>query len=230
MGYSLGLSRAKPKFRPGCALQGGNVKSRISTFLVAINLVFASLTAWAQNQSLTHDGGDGYGKFRVSSTTFSDGGTLPLITVWNQCTAYPGGGNQSPQLSWTNAPRGTGSFVVVAYDITASFTHWGMYNISWRTTRLPQGAGIAGSSYGVQVSNDFGDLSYDGPCPPTTLNPVSHQYIFTVYALDSALPILPNYGDFPPGAEALYHALIAAGWSGHILGSASISGFFPRPD
>ena len=105
-----------------------------------------------------------------------------------------------------------------------------MYNISWRTTKLPQGAGIAGSSYGVQVSNDFGDLSYDGPCPPTNLNPVSHQYIFTVYALDSALPILPNYGDFPPGAEALYHALIAAGWGGHILGSASISGFFPQPD
>ena len=206
------------------------MKSRILAYVIAINLGFASLTGWAQNQSLKHDGGDGYGQFRVSSRTFSDGGTLPLIMVWNQCTAYPGGGNQSPQLSWTNAPRGTGSFVVVAYDITASFTHWGMYNISSRSTGLPQNAGVVGSSYGVQISNDFGDLSYDGPCPPTQLNPVSHQYIFTVYALDTALPILPAFGDFSPGAEALYHALIAAGRGGHILDSASISGFFPQPN
>ncbi len=206
------------------------MKLRKLTYVIVINLVFASLTAWAQNQKVKPDGGNGYGKFRVSSTTFYDGGTLPSIMVWNQCTAYPGGGNQSPQLSWTDPPSGTGSFVVVGYDITASFTHWGMYNISWRATGLPQDAGVAGSRYGVQVSNDFGDLSYDGPCPPTQLSPVSHQYIFTVYALDTALPTLPTFGDFPPGAEALYHALIAAGWGGHILGSASTSGFFPQPD
>jgi len=48
-----------------------------------------------------------------------------------------------------------------------------------------------------------------------------------VYALDEELPTLPTMGSFPPGAEALYHALIAAGSDGHILGSASITGFFP---
>jgi Raf kinase inhibitor-like YbhB/YbcL family protein len=147
--------------------------------------------------------------------------------VWNRCSAYPGGANQSPQLSWSGAPNRTRSFVVVAYDVTASFTHWGMYNIAASTTSLPVNAGIGGNTYGVQVSNDFGDLSYDGPCPPTTLSPVSHQYVFTVYALDVTLPTLPTYGDFPPGAEALYHALIAAGRNRDILASASVSGFFP---
>jgi len=59
------------------------------------------------------------------------------------------------------------------------------------------------------------------------LNPVSHHYVFTVYALDIVLPTLPSFGDFPPGSEALYNALIASGSGGHIGASASISGFFP---
>ena len=102
-----------------------------------------------------------------------------------------------------------------------------MYNISGEASGLPQNAGVVGSNYGLQVSNDFGDLSYDGPCPPPQFNPVVHQYVFTVYALDIKLPTLPTFGDFPPGAEALYHALLAAGRGGHILKSASITGHFP---
>jgi phosphatidylethanolamine-binding protein (PEBP) family uncharacterized protein len=52
-----------------------------------------------------------------------------------------------------------------------------------------------------------------------------HQYVLTVYALDIALPTLPTFGDFPPGAEDLYHAMIAVG--GHILQTASINGVYP---
>ena len=205
------------------------MKARILTYVVAIS-IFASLTLWAQNQPPKNDGGDGYGQFQVSSTTFTDGGTLPLITAYNQCSPYPGGGDQSPQLSWTKTPRGTGSFVVVTYDVTASFTHWGMYNISPKAKGLPQNAGVAGSTYGTQVSNDFGDLSYDGPCPPPQYSPVVHKYVFTVYALNSMLPTLPTYGDFSPGSEALYHALITAADNGQILASTSITGYFPQPN
>lgn len=165
--------------------------------------------------------------FQLTSTTFADGATLPLSAVWDQCAAYPGGGNVSPELSWINAPKKTQSFVVVMYDVTASFTHWGMYNISPQTTGLPPGAGIAGSAYGTQVLNDyFIGSEYDGPCPPTTLNPTTHQYVFMVYALDTMLPQLPTFGDFAPGPEALYQALIQAGLQGHTLNSASITGFF----
>lgn len=202
-------------------------KSSITPYVIAISIFALLPLAWAQDQRPTKQGGGSSHKLRITSTAFTDGGTIPLSMVWNQCSAYPGGANQSPQLSWTGAPNRTRSFVVVAYDVTASFTHWGMHNVAASTTNLLVNAGIVGSTYGLQVSNDFGDLSYDGPCPPTTLNPVSHQYVFTVYALDITLPILPTYGDFPPGAQALYHALIAAGRNRDILGSASISGFFP---
>jgi Raf kinase inhibitor-like YbhB/YbcL family protein len=205
------------------------MKSSIARSSVAICLFALLPMAWAQDQPQTSNPANQKHKFQITSTTFSDGGTIPLSMVLNQCSAYPGGADLSPQLSWTNAPRKTRSFVVVAYDVTASFTHWGMYNVASSTTALPQGAGVAGSNYGPQISNDFGDLSYDGPCPPTTLTPLSHEYVFTVYALDITLPTLQPIGDFQPGAEALYHAMIAAARRGDILDSASIVGYFPAP-
>lgn len=176
-------------------------------------------------------------RFQLHSTTFANDTTLPLSTIAtfpasstnpsNSCT-FNGepGGDQSPELSWTGTPEGTRSFVVVLYDVTASFTHWGMYNISPKATGLPANAGVAGNTFGNQVSNDFGDLSYDGPCPPTSVTPLVHDYVFTVYALDTMLPTLPSFGAFQPGSEALYHALIAAARDGHILASASITGFY----
>ena len=204
------------------------MKSSISRFIIVLSLFAAPVIGWTQDQLLTNDE-DGRHRFRVTSSTFSDGETLPLSMVYNLCAAYPGGGNSSPELSWTNAPHHTRSFVVVSYDVTASFTHWGMYNIARTTTEPPENAGMAGSTFGLQVHNDFGrtNLQYDGPCPPPTLNPPVHQYVFTVYALDTALA-LPSFPDFPPGAEALFQALIRAGMRGHILATASISGFFPR--
>jgi len=119
-------------------------------------------------------------RLQVSSTTFEDGATMPSSAIYNlqfngvNVCSLDGspGGNESPELSWTNAPRHTASFVVIAFDVTAGFIHWGMYNIPPTTTELPENAGVTGSSYGQQVINDFGSagnnafISYDGPCPP----------------------------------------------------------------
>jgi Raf kinase inhibitor-like YbhB/YbcL family protein len=172
---------------------------------------------------------------KLRSASFADGGRLPISAIFNapdangQNTCSPdgsAGGDTSPELHWTHVPDGTHSFVLVVYDVTASFTHWAMYDIPAGTRELPANAGAAGSGYGTQVSNDFGDLSYDGPCPPTAFMPFSHQYVFTLYALDRHLPAIPSQGDFPPGSEALYHALIAAARDHHILASASLTGYW----
>jgi Raf kinase inhibitor-like YbhB/YbcL family protein len=169
----------------------------------------------------------------LRSSTFTEGGTLPLVMIadfpgtdgQNSCTASgAAGGDESPELTWKNVNPRTRSFVVIVYDETASFTHWGMYNISAETRRLPLNAGVTGSGYGTQIENDFGDLSYDGPCPPATLQPFAHRYVFTVYALDITLKELPTHGEFAPGAEALYHALIDA--DGHILERASLGAYY----
>ncbi|HXY09022.1 MAG TPA: YbhB/YbcL family Raf kinase inhibitor-like protein [Terriglobales bacterium] len=171
---------------------------------------------------------------RLSSTTFENNATLPLSMILNSpgCTSNGStGGNESPELSWTNVPAETRSFTVIAYDIDAAFTHWGMFNIPRDTTELPQNAGRKGSPAGAQIWNDFAvGPEYDGPCPPTTIQPVRHRYVFTVYALDRDLKVffhgqvLPPH--FPALPEGLYHSLLEAGRRGHILESASISGFY----
>jgi len=172
-------------------------------------------------------------QFQVTSSEFQNQTTLPISMINN--IPYNGvnacsidgspGGDESPDLEWTNVPAGTQSFVVVLYDVTAAFTHWGMYNISGTATGLPQNAGVAGSTYGQQMNNDAGSASYFGPCPPANYPPNVHHYQFTVYALDTTLT-LPESGNFPATAETLYHALINAGEFHHILASARLVGFY----
>ena len=200
-----------------------NHGKRVS-LMAGVALAFSILAASAPAQE----------SFQLHSTTFSNDSTLPLSTILNNqvngvntCSASGAAGyDESPELSWTGVPRGTQSFVVVLYDVTALFTHWGMYNIGGNVTQLPENAGKAGSSYGLQVENDFGlGQQYDGPCPPANVAPDTHKYVFTVYALKTKLG-LPGSANFPANGETLYHALIRAGEQDEILGTASLTGLY----
>jgi Raf kinase inhibitor-like YbhB/YbcL family protein len=190
--------------------------------VVALALVILAASASAQES------------FQLHSTTFSNDSTLPISMILNNqvngvntCTASGAAGyDESPELFWTGAPRGTQFFAVVLYDVTASFTHWGMYNINGNLTQLPENAGVAGSHYGLQIENDFAlGQQYDGPCPPANVVPDTHKYVFTVYALSTKLS-LPASTNFPANAETLYQALIRAGQQGQILGEASLTGLY----
>ena len=217
---------------------GTNSDSRhVCRWLIAASAAVIGLTGAGYSSA----GGDDEHHMTLQSATFTDGGTLPLSMIntipgpngQNSCTASgAAGGDESPQLTWRQVPHETRSFVVIAYDVTAQFTHWMMYNIPAGTTSLQQNAGTVGSLYGLQILNDFFQLAnYAGPCPPTTLTPLSHKYQFTVYALDRFLPIVPTFGDFnPAGPEGLYHELIEASRNGHVLASASIAGFYAAAD
>jgi Raf kinase inhibitor-like YbhB/YbcL family protein len=194
-----------------------------------------SLTLPLAAQTRASDARDNaQGPFQVSSTTFQNNSVLPISMIdnitangVNSCSIDgSAGGDQSPQLSWTNAPSGTASFVVILYDETASFTHWGMYNIGPSATGMPENAGVKGSTFGQQVVNDFGAAAeYDGPCPPANVKPFVHHYVFTVYALSTELH-LGGSKDFPPNAERLFHVLINAGRYHQILASAKIVGLY----
>jgi len=161
-------------------------------------------------------------KFRITSSTFSNIETIPPSMVFSgtlgsACT----GGNNSPELSWTRGEGRTRSYVVTVFDVTANFAHWGVYNIPADTTELAFGAGAPSSTSLSQVFNDAGIQGYSGPCPPPDLVPNGiHQYVFTVYAVDTQLNLTQS-PDFPPGADALYRAMI-----GHVIEQASITGLF----
>jgi Raf kinase inhibitor-like YbhB/YbcL family protein len=165
-------------------------------------------------------------QFRLTSTTFMNNQTLPLSTIFeaanpngtNACTLSGAtGGNESPELMWTGAPPNTVTFAVILYDVTAAFTHWGIYDITPNTYRLPENSGVPGTSQGAQITDDFGLVGYNGPCPPAGL---THQYVFTVYAVDTHLK-LPSAPGFPVNSETLFRGLI-----GHVISSASLTGYF----
>ncbi len=124
------------------------------------------------------------GKFAVKSNDFKAGGTMPMKSVFNAmgCT----GQNVSPDLTWSNAPAGTKSFVVTMYDPDAptgsGWWHWVVYDVPASATALPEGAGGgSGLPEGAkQGKTDFGSAGYGGACPPPGK---PHRYIVTVHAL-----------------------------------------------
>jgi Raf kinase inhibitor-like YbhB/YbcL family protein len=107
------------------------------------------------------------------------------------------GGNSSPPLEWSGAPKGTQSFVVTLFDrdersTPSGWWHWVVYDLPKGTSKLPMGAGAAQSSVmpaGTrQGRTDLGEDAYHGPCPAKGDPP--HRYVFTVYALNVAkLPV-----------------------------------------
>jgi Raf kinase inhibitor-like YbhB/YbcL family protein len=204
---------------------------RRATLALAMAVTALSAASFGDEEPLWWDGG---AKLVVTSDTFKQNGALPDSMIYNDapsgvnlCTANGAlGADKSPQLSWKHVPPNTRSFVVVLYDPTAAFTHWGMYNISGSARSLPENAGVPDSKFGQQINNDFGDLHYDGPCPPAGVAPDAHHYVVPVYALDTELRIKAASVNFPAGAETLYHALIHAARDGHILGSGSIGTYY----
>lgn len=148
--------------------------------------------------------------FTLSSSAFQEGETIPRRFTCD-------GQNHSPELHWSDPPPNTRSFVLILNDPDAprgTFTHWVLFNISAETRSIPEAA----VGMGELATNDFGEISYSGPCPPHRHGP--HRYYFTLYALDALLPELRR-GDS--------HHRVETAMQGHILGQAQLMGRYERP-
>jgi Raf kinase inhibitor-like YbhB/YbcL family protein len=158
----------------------------------------------------------------IRSNTFTDGGTMPMSTVFNSfgCT----GGNRSPHLAWTGAPSGTQSFALIMHDPDAptgtGWYHWVLFDIPPSAHELKEGAGAKGSpdlpTGAVLGLTDFGSSGYGGPCPPTGDKP--HHYRITIYALSSKL----GMGSATTGAAVRFLV------RGNTLAEGTITGLYGR--
>ena len=140
--------------------------------------------------------------FRLTSTDFQEGATLPKAHVHTAMGA--GGDNVSPALAWEGAPAGARSLALTMYDPDAptgsGWWHWVVYDIPASAQQLPRGAGAAGGSGlppgAKQGRTDFGAHEYGGAAPPPGHGP--HRYQFTLYALNT------DKLDVPADASAAY--------------------------
>jgi Raf kinase inhibitor-like YbhB/YbcL family protein len=148
----------------------------------------------------------------LASTAFEEGEPVPV--------KYSGyGNNVSPELSWNEAPEGTKSFALICRDPDApvgTFYHWVVFNIPDTVKRLPEGLGRDSllPSGGLQGTNSFRKVGYDGPKPPSG----THRYYFDLYALDGAVDL-----DRTATAGRLLEAI-----EGHVLAKGSLMGRYKK--
>jgi Raf kinase inhibitor-like YbhB/YbcL family protein len=136
------------------------------------------------------------------------------------------GRNISPAIQWRGAPAATRQFALVCDDpdapLPGGFVHWVVYKIPAAATGLPAELPmdatltappeLAGTIQGV---SGFRRPGYRGPAPPPGK---PHHYIFTVYALDAALPLEPGLN-----RNQLLDAI-----KGHVVAQGSLTGIYER--
>lgn len=151
---------------------------------------------------------------RLTSSAFEHEGMIP-----RKYTRF--GEDVSPPLQWNDPPEGTKSFALICDDPDAPratpWVHWVIFNIPAQTRQLPEGVPTDkdlpdGSRQG---KNDYGDIGYGGPQPPSG----THRYFFRLYALDTTL-------DLPAGTttkDQLLKAMV-----GHVLARGELMGKYSR--
>ena len=154
--------------------------------------------------------------FTITSTSFQHDGAIPPRHTCD-------GKNVSPPLSWRGMPENAKSLVLIVDDPDApdpkapkmTWVHWVLYNIPPDTHGLHEGIGADALPSGtLQGKNDWHDVGYGGPCPPTG----NHRYFHKLIALDIVLPDLKS-----PTKAALEAAM-----KGHVIGRTELVGRYQR--
>ena len=147
-----------------------------------------------------------FGNMKLSSSAFEDNMSIPSEYTCD-------GADVSPPLSFSNVPNSTKSLALIMDDLDApagTWVHWLVWNIPANKTGFSKGENVTFP----QGKNDFGNLRYGGPCPPSGV----HHYYFKLYALDITLDL--NKGSTK---EQLESAI-----SGHIIEEAQLIGTYER--
>ena len=144
---------------------------------------------------------------KITSSGFQESGTIPEKFSKN-------GQNVSPELRVEGVPADAKSLALIVDDPDAPvglFTHWLVWNIDPKTTEIVEGSAPNGA---VQGKNDFGDVGYGGPQPPSG----THRYYFKIFALNSPL-------DLKPGAK---RKEVDAAMKGHVIAQGQLMGRYSK--
>ena len=144
---------------------------------------------------------------KISSPVFKENDTIPKKYTCDDA-------NVSPPLHIEEVPNSAKSLALVVEDPDApggTFHHWVLFNMNPRTTDLKENSVPV---IATQGRNDFGELEYGGPKPPSG----EHHYSFNVYALDTVLSLSrgAKSGDLEKEMQ------------GHVIEQASLMGRYAR--
>jgi Raf kinase inhibitor-like YbhB/YbcL family protein len=128
--------------------------------------------------------------FTLTSSTFQDGKMMPIKVANSKANAPTNpncvGDNVSPQLSWSNVPASTKSFVLLMVDPEgrggAGVMHWVAYGIPASVTGFAEGETGKQTDKFVGGKSTQGVAFYSGPCTPP--GQAAHHYTFTLIATD----------------------------------------------
>ncbi|MBX4195605.1 YbhB/YbcL family Raf kinase inhibitor-like protein [Candidatus Parcubacteria bacterium] len=146
---------------------------------------------------------------QLISPDFLNGGSIPAQFTCD-------GNDINPTLEISGIPKETKSLAFVLDDPDApsgTFTHWIVWNIPPVTDKILPGTLPVGSIEGLNSAHMLG---YIGPCPPVG----THNYIFTLYALDATLDDLDPQ---KTGRGELFDKM-----TGHIIASTELVGLYCR--
>lgn len=139
----------------------------------------------------------------ISSQAFQDGEMIPKQYSRD-------GGDKSPPLDIEDVPEKAKSLVLILDDPDApsgTFTHWILFNVSPTTKTIHEDAPPVMATQG---KNDYGDIGYGGPQPPSG----EHRYCFRLSALSTVLPL----------SRGVKRADVEAAMKGNILDEAELTG------
>jgi len=172
--------------------------------IIVSSLILAMWFAFAQGKEKKME-------IKLSSSSFQDEGMMPDKHAYKR-------DNISPALSWFNIPEKATTMAIICDDPDAPsiWVHWVIFNIPATEKELPEKIAKQEtlSNKAIQGKNDFGNIGYDGPAPPSG----THRYLFKIYALDTILHLNPG-----ASKQQLLKAM-----EGHILARGELVGKYAR--
>ena len=115
---------------------------------------------------------------KINTNAFPEGGVIPDKYARQ-------GSNMNPPLHLDEIPSRARSLALIVDDPDApsgTFNHWVVYNMDPKIHDIKENSVPV---IATQGRNDFGDVEYEGPQPPSG----EHRYFFKAFALDTVLPL-----------------------------------------